>query len=476
MTSHYKLIDQTVREGEQQVGVRFTARQKIEILHLLEEFGIDLIEVGHPGISTEDEQICRETALAARRAEILMHARADVEEVRAAKRAGAHWVGIWASLNDIGLATKFGDRPASFVRAKIAEAIGEAKSLGLMVRFTIEDASRTPWRDTEAAGRVARDAGADRISLADTTGCWEPAQCGDAVSRARAAFGCEIEVHLHDDLGLAHANALAAIDAGAAVIDTSVFGIGERTGITNSLELAVSLLHLRGDRRFDLSRIPRLARAVRLATGYSPDSLRPVVGRNAFTHTSAYHVRAVGRNPEAYEAFPPQLVGRSRTIAPGRPSLGRSLALDALSIGQPFVKGASELKYHRDGPGVRWVLMDSRVDPRTSFYVIQRFIGLHGAAIVPENHVDSHAHHCDSLFIFWGDQPDGTGLTCRVQLEAEEKTVESPASIFIPAEMEHSYSYVSGNGTYTNIVLAPDYNRSLMAETEAEPERASATR
>jgi isopropylmalate/homocitrate/citramalate synthase len=473
MTIHYKLIDQTVREGEQQAGVRFSARQKIEILHLLEEFGIDLVEVGHPGISPEDEQICRETAKAARRAEILMHARADKEEVRAAKRAGAHWVGIWASLNDMALATKFAGRTPSYVRGKIAEAIGEAKALGLMVRFTIEDASRTGWDAVETAGRVAREAGADRISLADTTGCWEPGQCGQAVALARAAFGCDIEVHLHDDLGLAHANALAAIDAGAAVIDTSVLGIGERAGITNSLELTVSLFTLRGDKRFNLGKIPQLARAIRLATGHSPDSLRPVVGHNAFTHSSAYHVSAVARNPEAYEAFPPHLVGRSRTIAPGRPSLDRSPARDTLAVGTPFIKGASELKYHRDGPGVRWVLMDSRVDPRASFYVIQRFIGLHGAPIVPENHVDSHAHHCDSLFIFWGDQPDGTGLTCRIQLEEETKTVESPASIFIPAEMEHSYSYVAGNGTYTNIVLAPDYNRSLMAETE--PELASAS-
>ena len=455
------LLDQTLREGEQQAGIRFTADQKVEIIHLLEEFGVDTIEVGHPAISPEDERICREAAKAARRANILMHARAHVDEVRAVRQAGADWVGIWASVNDMAFATKFPGRTTSDVAAKISDAVREAKALGLKVRFTVEDASRTPWPAIEAAARVALEAGADRISLADTTGVWEPRQCQEAVARAVEVLNCSIEVHLHNDLGLAHANALAAIDAGASVIDVSVLGIGERSGITDSLQLAVALRRLRGDSRFNLDKVPDLTRAVQAATGYRPDALRPVVGRNAFTHTSAYHTRAVRRNPEAYEAFHPALVGRRRTIQEGRHPVGPSVGATALEIGQPFVKGASELKFHRDGPGVRWVLMDSRVDPRSSFYVIQRFIGLHGSTIVPENHVDTHAHHCDSAFIFWGDQPDGSGLTCHVQLEREEMTVDSPASVFIPAGLEHSYRYVSGKGTYINIVLAPDYNRSL---------------
>jgi 2-isopropylmalate synthase len=466
MKTDYILLDQTLREGEQQSGIRFSAEQKIAILHHLEDFGFTLVEIGHPGISEEDERICRKTAEAARRAQILMHARANVDEIRAAKRAKADWVGIWASLNDIALATKFVGHDADAVTARVRNAVAEAKHLGLKVRFTIEDASRTPWPAIEAIARVALAAGADRISLADTTGTWDPQRCGAMVAQAAATLGCEIEVHLHNDLGLAHANALAAIDAGATVVDTSVLGVGERAGIVDSLELAVSLNRLRGDNRFDLGRIPRLARAVRRATGHRPDALRPVIGLNAFTHTSAYHVRAVRKNPEAYEAYPPELVGRRRTIEPERPPVGQPMAVDALAVGTPFVKGASELQYHRDGPGVRWVLMDSRVDQRTSLYVIQRFFGLHSAPIVPENHVDSHAHHCDSVFIFWGDQPDGSGLVCEVQLEDECMTVASPASVFIPAEMRHSYHYVSGRGTYTNIVLAPEYNRSLLPPDE----------
>ena len=87
--------------------------------------------------------------------------------------------------------------------------------------------------------------------------------------------------------------------------------------------------------------------------------------------------------------------------------------------------------------------------------------------VVPEKHVDSHTHHCDSAFVFWGDQPDGTGLVCSVELEDKKMLVNSPASVFIPAGLEHTYEYVSGAGTYINIVLAPEYNRSLLHDAGA---------
>jgi len=462
MSRNIKILDATLREGEQQQGVRFTALEKITILKQLEDFGVDYIEVGHPGISPEDEEICRQVAQAATKPKILMHARANIEEVQTAKRAGSHWVGIWASTNQYALETKFTGHDHNYIFHKIESAIIEAKKLGLKVRFTIEDASRTPIENILATAQLALKAGADRISLADTTGILEPNTCFQLVKHVREKLNCEIEVHLHNDLGLALANSLAAIDAGATVIDTSIMGIGERAGITNLIELAVLLRRLRNDQRFTLQNIPQLVQSIQITTGYQPDHLRPIVGKNAFTHTCAYHVKAVKKNPAAYEAFPPQWVGRSRQIEQRPPLPAKNRIPIQLEIGRPFPKGASELLYHRDGPGIRWVQLDARVDPRASFYVIQRFIGLHGIPFTPEKHVDSHAHHCDSAFIFWGDQPDGSGLICQVRLGNEEKIIESPASVFIPAGVEHSYHYVSGKGTYTNIVLAPEYNKSLL--------------
>lgn len=462
MGSRIQILDATLREGEQHPGVRFTAEDKIQMVHLLEKFPVDIIEVGHPGISAEDEEVCRKVARAASRCPILMHARANIDEVRAAKRAGADWVGIWASVNDVAWQTKFVGHDLAYVLRKIHDAITEAKNLGLKVRFTVEDASRTSWDRVKTAAQTALTAGADRVSLADTAGIWEPRTCKEMVTRAVEELQCQIEVHLHNDLGLALANALTAIDAGASVIDASIMGLGERTGITDLIQLSVALHTLRGEQRFELGMIPELVRAASLATGFRPDGLRPVVGRHAFTHTSAYHVQAVQRNPKAYEAYEPEWVGRTRKIQQGRPPLGHPKLPFTLLVGRPFSKGASELQYHRDGPGVRWVLMDGRVDPRASFYVIQRrFNSVTGSQKV-EKHVDLHAHDCDSAFLFWGDQPDGTGLLCHVRVGNQEQLVESPASIFVPAGIEHTYHYVSGCGTYINIVLEPDYNNSLV--------------
>lgn len=455
---YLKILDSTLREGEQQSGVRFTVQDKIYLLRLLEEFQVDIIEIGHPGISPEDEQICKEVASVARSAESLMHARAVSNEIQAVSRSKADWIGIWASINPLSLSTKFCGKPRHKIKDKVAFAIEEAKRLGLKVRFTMEDASRTNWEDLAYLGKAAVEAGADRISLADTIGCWEPNDCGYIVRRAIEEIHSDIEVHLHNDLGLAVANALAAIDAGASVIDTSILGIGERTGIVDLLQLAVILHEKRRSQRFALEMIPELSQAVQWTTRFRPDHLRPIIGKNAFTHTSKYHVQAVEKEPQSYELFPPEKIGRTRTVLSERPKLGLPLLSSTLQIGQPFKKGASELKYHRNGPGTRWVLMDHRIDPRSTLYVIQRTFHENK----PESHVDRHVHHCDSLFIFWGHAVNGTGLTCCVQVGEEEQIVHSPASIFIPAGMEHTYYYIEGIGTYTNIVLAPEYNLSLV--------------
>ncbi|QDX95406.1 2-isopropylmalate synthase [Brevibacillus laterosporus] len=461
MMAQVTLLDATLREGEQQDGIRLAKEDKIALLHMLENFGVTLIEIGHPGISPEEESICKEVAATAERAEILMHARADIEEIRCASRAKAHWVGIWASVNPISLQAKFTNKSIEDVMQKVKFSIQEAKRLGLKVRFTIEDASRTDWNDIETLGLFALEAGADRISLADTVGVWEPKECARMVQLAVDRFPCEIEVHLHNDFGLAMANALAAIDAGATVIDTSLCGIGERAGIVDLLAFSTVLHQKRNIHQFNLTQIPQLVRMLRLATGYQIDKLKPIVGKNAFTHASTYHMKAVQKNPASYEPIPPEKLGRNRVIVNKPTSRTKPKLSHFLRVGQPFIKGASELLFHRDGPGNRWVQMDHRTDERASFYVIKRVFSHHASDDISKSHVDTHSHHCDSAFIFWGNEPDGSGLQCEVEIEGEVQQVVSPASIFIPAGLEHTYKYLSGSGTYTNIVLAPEYNASL---------------
>lgn len=456
------LLDATLREGEQQCDIRFSKEDKIGLLHMLEDFGVTLIEVGHPSISVEEEEICQAVAESAQSAEILMHARAQLEDVHAAHRAGADWVGIWASINEISLQTKYTNRSSAYVIEQVSQSIKEAKRLGMSVRFTIEDASRTIWEDIKYIGNIACIAGADRLSLADTVGIWEPEQCAAIVKAAVETFPCEIEVHLHNDLGLAMANALAAIDAGASVIDTTLCGIGERAGIVDLLNLSVILAEKRNIHDCKLKNIPELKQALQLATGCRVDHWRPIIGKNVFTHTAPYHIKAVQNNRIAYEGIRAETVGRAQKIQQKRTERKGSRLSQYLRVGRPFMKGASELLYHRDGQGDRWVQLDHRTDERTSFYVIQRVFHYTTENHNLEGHVDVHAHHCDSAFIFWGSEADGTGLRCEVEIEGECQIIESPKSIFIPAGFKHTYKYLSGAGTYTNIVLAPEYNSSLL--------------
>lgn len=133
-----------------------------------------------------------------------------------------------------------------------------------------------------------------------------------------------------------------------------------------------------------------------------------------------------------------------------------------LRVGRPFKKESSELAYHRDGPGQRWVLMDDRVDNRSTLYVMGRTIAPEMPRLDEHGHVDTHSHHCDSAIIFMGFDADGSGLSCEMTVGNDEIIVESPASVFVPKAVPHTYRYIEGWGTVLNVVLNGNYNDSIV--------------
>jgi 2-isopropylmalate synthase len=463
-----KILDSSLREGEQMRGFRLSLDEKIALIRLLKDFGIRFIEIGHPAISEEDESLCKTICNTISDVTFLVHARAVEADILAAKRSGASWVGIWASCNPISLSTKFNKKSIDWIKEQVKTAIQLAKQLGLHVRFTLEDAARTELPLIEHFATLAQSAGADYFSLADTVGAWHPSACYDVVKRIVALTSCEIEVHLHNDLGLAQANAMAAIEAGATIVDASVLGIGERAGICDLFTLSVALHKFYGQSGYCFEHSSKLAQFIARCGGFTPEPHHPVIGKYVFTDVSKYHIQATTKNETAYHFLEPELMGRQvkREPNPDIRSNGKRY-LNTLQVKKPFIKGASELHYHRDGVGHRWVLMDHRIDDRTPLYIIEREFDkdYHDSS---EPHVDSHAHHCDSLFVFKGAETDGTGLTASVTFTAGKKEdtqiIHSPASIFIPAGIQHSYTYIAGKGRFLNIVLAPNYNQSLEYE------------
>ena len=299
------LLDSTLREGEQALSIRFSLEEKLEIAKKLQNFSVDLIEVGHPGISKEEEEICKKVCESIVSAESLVHARAVEEEIYAAKNTNANWVGIWASFNDISLQTKYTNKNREWVKEQVSCSIRLAKKLGLKVRFTIEDASRTPIELLSELATLAVSVGSDRISLADTVGAWHPQECFKVVQFAVTHFFCEIEVHLHNDLGLAQANAVAALDAGASVIDVTCLGIGERAGICDLFSLAVTLDKFYGIDKYNFKETINLSQIIARMGSFQIEPHRPIVGKDVFTHSSKYHIKAMEKKESAYEFLAP---------------------------------------------------------------------------------------------------------------------------------------------------------------------------
>jgi 2-isopropylmalate synthase len=350
-----ELLDSTLREGEQTPGVRFTTGQKLEIADLLDRFGIDIIEAGHPAVSREIHRDVRMIADQGYGAGVLAHSRAMRADIDRALSCDVEWIGIFYCVAEKGLRERFNtDRPAAIER--ITDSIRYAKEHGLRVRYTPEDSFRTEWDGLIEVCRAAQEAGADRISLADTVGCMRPGSMRDFVTRFREEITVPIHVHCHNDLGMATANSLEAVEAGAHLIDVTVNGLGERTGIAPLAEtvVALKLLH-RHDRDLDLALLPELSETVARYSGIPVHSQAPVVGDNAFSHNAGLHVAAVVKDPGHYESIPIDLVGRRRTIVldhmAGKDTLRHKLREWKLTLDDDQIQYLQDFVTNRPVPG-----------------------------------------------------------------------------------------------------------------------------
>ncbi len=309
-----QILDSTLREGEQTPRVSFSLEEKINIAKLLDQFGVDIIEIGHPAVSQDVRVACEALAREDLQAVTLCHARALKKDIDDAKSVGSSWVGIFLGTSPLSLEHKFHIKKDQALR-QISESVKYAKDLGLKVRFTPEDTTRTEWEYLAQALEVAQEAGADRISIADTVGTALPGQMSQLVKKAKKIVDVPLHVHCHNDYGMAVANALASFEAGAFLIDVTVNGLGERTGITPLAPLVVALKRLYGvENEWQLGLLPELSRLVEKASGIFNSEQSPIVGEHAFSHKAGLHTKAVLEDPRTYEAIPPEIVHKQRKI------------------------------------------------------------------------------------------------------------------------------------------------------------------
>jgi isopropylmalate/homocitrate/citramalate synthase len=309
-----EILDTTLREGEQTPYVNFTVDEKVEIAKMLDRVGVDMIEAGDPSVSLNVARAIEQITSLGLRAEIVAHSMASRAGIDRAKACGANRVAIFYATSKLHLDLKL-HKTEKEALTIVQEHVCYAKSLGLNVRYTPEDATRTDFDYLVEACNVAIKAGADRISFADTLGIMQPHTMFERVRMLRKKLlPCKIDLHCHDDYGLALANAMAGIRAGADCIHTTVNGMGERTGIPDLAETILAFHNLEGAQKFGLPPLMELSNYLERVSGFFLAPNKPITGQNAFSHKSGVHTNGILKDPRTYEAFDPAMLGRERKI------------------------------------------------------------------------------------------------------------------------------------------------------------------
>ena len=314
LSNQIEILDSTLREGEQTPGVSFTIKQKVTIAKRLDAFGVDFIELGHPAVSPDVYAAVERLNDLDLKAKKMAHGRASKSDINDAAAIGVEWMGMFFGTSPLSLKHKFNVSKREALE-QIQMTVKYGKDKGLKLRFTAEDASRTGFDFLVQVGRLVQESGADRYSLADTVGCLTPTKTKELVSRIVPELDIPIHVHCHNDFGMATANALSALEAGAQCVDVAVNGLGERCGLPPIAEVVTALVNIyKVNGNWDLSILPELTHLVGSFSNSLLKANQPIVGENAFTHKAGLHVKAVAKDPRSYEAISPETVNRKRKL------------------------------------------------------------------------------------------------------------------------------------------------------------------
>jgi 2-isopropylmalate synthase len=323
---HVAFFDTTLRDGEQSPGCSMTTQEKLTMAHALEDLGVDIIEAGFAMASEGDFAAISTITQAIRKPRIASLARAKQEDIEIAARAiqfaDRARIHVFLASSDLHLEYKLKiDRQEALDRT--GECVRLARSFVDDVEFSPEDATRSDRDFLVEMVRIAIEAGATTINMPDTVGYTTPEEYGQMFREVRERIpavdeqGIILSSHCHDDLGLAVANSLAAIQAGARQVECTINGIGERAG-NAALEEIAAALYVRGDRygvstSIKLEQLYPTSQVLGQIITFRPSPNKAIVGANAFAHESGIHQHGMLANPLCYEIMTPALVGVSKT-------------------------------------------------------------------------------------------------------------------------------------------------------------------
>jgi 2-isopropylmalate synthase len=353
-----QVLDTTLRDGEQSPGIALRPHEKAEIAAQLERLGVDVIEAGFAGASNGDFEGVRAVAATARRPVVASLARpraedldAAAEALRDARRSRVH---IVLGTSAIHMEHKLRLEPAEVVELaawSVAYAVGRVDE----VEFSCEDATRSDAAFVAEVVRAVIGAGATVINLPDTVGYALPAEYAQFIDDVRRLApelrSATLSVHCHNDLGLAVANTLAGVQAGAQQVECTVNGLGERAG-NASLEEVVMALHVRTEHfrvetGLDTKQIAATSRLVSRSTGYVVQPNKAVVGANAFAHEAGIHQDGMLKDARTYQIMDPESVGVRMTLPLGKHSGRHAFARACAEQGVRLEGAELDQAFHR---------------------------------------------------------------------------------------------------------------------------------
>src|ERR687895_684282 len=313
-----RIFDTTLRDGEQSPGVSITPEQKIQIAIKLDQLGVDAIEAGFPIVSQGEIQAIKSIKKAGLNAEICGLARALVHDIDTVITCDLNYVHTFIATSDIHMQYKLKMSPEQVIQNAV-QAVEHAKSHGLQIEFSAEDATRSDIAFLTKVFKAVGEAGADRIDIPDTVGYATPEFVSQLVRLLKENISIPISLHCHNDFGLAVANSIAGIIAGATCAHVTVNGLGERAGNASLEELVMTLQCLyKKEHNIRTKLLYETSKSVSNIMGIAVQANKAIIGENAFGHESGIHTHGILNNPLTYEPISPEIVGRKRWLQAGK--------------------------------------------------------------------------------------------------------------------------------------------------------------